>query len=43
MKKLQWAAGILLAFSVIAAALITSFEIAMYADFSVYEKREFYS
>ncbi|WP_072525798.1 TIGR01906 family membrane protein [Clostridium sp. Marseille-P3244] len=38
MKKLQWAAGILLAFSVIAAALITSFEIAMYADFSVYEK-----
>ena len=38
MKKLQWAAGILLGFSVIAAALITSFEIAMYADFSVYEK-----
>lgn len=38
MKKIQWAAGILLAFSVIAAALITSFEIAMYADFSVYEK-----
>lgn len=38
MKKVQWAAGIILAFSVIAAALITSFEIAMYADFSVYEK-----
>lgn len=38
MKKLQWVMGIILAFSVIAAALITSFEIAMYADFSVYEK-----
>lgn len=38
MKKLQWAAGIILSFSIIAVLLISSFEIAMYSDFSVYEK-----
>lgn len=38
MKKLQWAAGLLLSFSVIAILLISSFEIVMYADFSVYQK-----
>lgn len=38
MKKAQWLAGIVLAFSVIAAVLISSFEIAMYSDFSVYQK-----
>lgn len=38
MKKLQWAAGIILSFSIIAVLLISSFEIAMYADFGVYEK-----
>ena len=38
MRKAQWLAGALLAFSVITAVLITSFEIAMYSDFSVYEK-----
>ena len=36
--KLQWLAGVILAFAVIAAVLITSFEIAMYSDFSVYQK-----
>ena len=38
MRKRQWAAGILLSFSVIAILLISSFEIAMYADFSVYQR-----
>ena len=38
MKKLQWCAGIILGFSIIAALLITSFEIAMYSDFSVYQE-----
>ena len=38
MKKIKWAAGIILAFAVMAALLITSFEIAMYADFGVYER-----
>ena len=38
MKKIQWAAGIILAFAVMADLLITSFEIAMYADFGVYER-----
>ena len=38
MKKLHWFAGIILGFSVIAALLITSFEIAMYADFDVYRQ-----
>ena len=38
MRKLQGAAGILLSFSVIAILLISSFEIAMYADFSVYQR-----
>lgn len=38
MKKIQWAAGIILAFAVMAALLITSFEIAMYAEFGVYER-----
>ena len=38
MKKLHWAAGMILAFAVIAAALISSFEVAMYADFGVYQK-----
>ena len=37
MKKIQWAAGIILAFAVMAALLITSFEIAMYADFGGYD------
>ena len=36
MKKLHWCAGIILGFSIIAALLITSFEIAMYSDFDVY-------
>ena len=36
MKKMHWCAGIILGFSVIAALLITSFEIAMYSDFDVY-------
>lgn len=35
---LQWAAGFIFALALIAAALITSFEIAMYADFDVYKK-----
>ena len=38
MKKIQWAAGIILAFAVMAVLLISRFEIAMYADFSVYER-----
>ena len=38
MKKLQWCAGIILGFSIIEALLITSFEIAMYSDFSVYQE-----
>ena len=38
MKKIQWAAGIILAFSVIVILLISSFEIAMYSDFGVYER-----
>ena len=38
MTKVQWMAGVVLAFSVIAAVLITSFEIAMYSDFGVYQK-----
>ena len=38
MKKLHWCTGIILGFSVIAALLITSFEIAMYADFDVYRQ-----
>ena len=38
MIKMQWLAGVLLAFAVIAAVLISSFEIAMYSDFSVYQK-----
>lgn len=38
MKKLQWCAGIILGFLIIAALLITSFEIAMYSDFSVYQE-----
>ena len=38
MKKLHWCAGIILGFSVIAALLITSFEIAMYSDFDVYRQ-----
>ena len=38
MKKLHWCAGIILGFSFIAALLITSFEIAMYADFDVYRQ-----
>ena len=38
MRKLQCAAGILLSFSVIVILLISSFEIAMYADFSVYQR-----
>lgn len=38
MIRIQWLAGVILAFAVIAAVLITSFEIAMYSDFSVYQK-----
>lgn len=38
MVRTQWLAGVILAFSVIAAVLITSFEIAMYSDFSVYQR-----
>ena len=38
MKKIQWIAGMLLAFSIMAVLLITSFEVAMYADFGVYER-----
>ncbi len=35
---LHQSAGLVFAFAVIAAALMTSFEIAMYADFNVYQK-----
>ena len=38
MKKIQWAAGIILAFAVMTVLLISSFEIAMYAEFGVYER-----
>ena len=38
MKKLHWCARIILGFSIIAALLITSFEIAMYSDFDVYRQ-----
>ena len=38
MKKFHWCTGIILGFSVIAALLITSFEIVMYADFDVYRQ-----
>ena len=38
MKKMHWFAGIILGFSIIAALLITSFEIAMYSDFDVYRQ-----
>ena len=38
MKKIQWAAGIILAFSVIIILLISSFETARYSDFGVYER-----
>lgn len=38
MKKIQWAAGIFFAFAIMAVLLISSFEIAMYADFGVYER-----
>lgn len=36
MKKIQWAAGIILSFSIIAVLLISSFEYIMYADFGIY-------
>lgn len=38
MKKVHWVVGLILCFSIIAAWLISSFEIAMYWDYSVYEK-----
>ena len=38
MKKLHWAAGVILGFSIIAALLITSFEAAMYSDFDIYQE-----
>ena len=38
MKILHWSAGVLAAFAVIIILLITSFEVAMYADYSVYEE-----
>lgn len=38
MKKLQWTAGFIFSVCLIIVVLITSFEIAMYSDFSVYEK-----
>lgn len=37
-SKMQWTAGIIFAFALIAAALISGFEIAMYSDFGFYEK-----
>ena len=37
-SKIHWTAGIIFAFALIAAALISSFEIAMYSDFDFYEK-----
>ena len=38
MKKLHWAAGVILSLAVIAVWLISSFETAMYSDFGVYER-----
>lgn len=38
MKKIHWCAGMILGFSMIAALLITSFEIAMYSDFDIYRQ-----
>lgn len=38
MKKIHWCAGMILGFSIIAALLITSFEIAMYSDFDIYRQ-----
>lgn len=38
MKKLHWFLGIIFAFALIIILLITSFEVAMYADFGFYEK-----
>ena len=38
MKKLHWFLGIICSFALIVVLLISSFEIAMYADFGVYEK-----
>nr|WP_294490505.1 TIGR01906 family membrane protein [uncultured Mediterraneibacter sp.] len=37
-KKLHWVAGVVLGFAVITALLITSFEIAMYLDYGVYQR-----
>lgn len=38
MKKIQWLMGFVFAISLLVIFLITSFEIAMYADFSFYQK-----
>ncbi len=38
MKKVQWVLSILLSLSLITVLLITSFQIAAYADFNFYEK-----
>ena len=38
MKKIQWAVGVILGFSIITALFFTSFEAAMYADFNVYQE-----
>ena len=37
-RKRDWLLGILFSFSLITAVLISSFEIAMYADFGFYQK-----
>ena len=37
-KIIHYGAGLILGFALIAALLITSFEIAMYADFDVYRQ-----
>ena len=38
MKKVHWVLGVILSLAVILILLITSFQAAMYADFSFYEK-----
>ena len=37
-RKSHWISGIILGFAIITALLITSFEIAMYSDFGVYQR-----
>ena len=38
MKKVHWVLGVILSLAVILILLITSFQAAMYADFSFYER-----